>query len=194
MLNGDALVLDIQTEKAFSYGQGFHKAMELESNITKRLPAIFNIPELSVIATEKKLYAELPSGDILSGVIDVVARHDSDDMLILGDYKSGTTYKDMQANVYSYLVKHGYEVNSAGQAKYADKRIWWQEIAGDRDPTHFFFLTLNKKVGKTYNNIIQLSYPKTKEDWASPDATSYTYGLNWIMTIIDDIKENLDIK
>jgi hypothetical protein len=178
MLNGENVELDLRTEKAFSYGQGFHKALELESKSTGKLPAIFKLPDFEVIGTEVKLYKELPSGDILSGVIDVVATQAANKMIVLGDYKSGTHFDEMQANVYQVLVKD---------------HPWWLANVGDIDPTHAAFLCLDKASGDTLNNFIHLTYPTTQEEWDLPNATSYTTGYNWIMTIIDDIKNNLGI-
>jgi hypothetical protein len=179
MLNGDDVTLDLKTEKAFSYGQGVHKALEMESLTTHRLPAIFKLPEFEVIATEQKLYKPMPSGDVLSGVIDVVAKHPTNGMIVLGDYKSGVNYKEMQGYVYHYLVKD---------------HPWWIEHLDNADPTHVFFLTMNKHLNEAYVNISHLSMPKTQEEWDLPDATTYTTGYNWIMTIIDDIKNNLGIE
>lgn len=178
MLNGEDVTLDLRTEKAFSFGQGFHKALEMESIVTKKLPAMFKLPEFEVIGTEVKMYKDLPSGDILSGVLDVVAVHPSNGMVVLGDYKSGTNFSEMQAYIYHALVMN---------------HPWWVEHMGMLEPTHFFFLTANKVLNEGYNNVIHLTYPQNQAEWDAPDATTYTKGYNWVMTIIDEIKTYLEI-
>lgn len=178
MLNGDKVELDLRTEKAFSFGQGFHKALELETKATGKLPAMFKMPDFEVLGEEVKMYTPLPSGDVLSGVIDVVARHKDNGMLLIGDYKSGTSWDEMQACVYHALVQ---------------QHPWWLEHVGDVQPTHGYFFTLDKLTDQTINHAIQLSYPQTEAEWADAAATTYTRGYNWIMTIIQDIKDNLGI-
>lgn len=176
MLNGENIELDLRTEKAFSFGQGFHKALELEANTTHKLPAIFGLPDFKVLGSEVKMYTPLPSGDILSGVIDVVARHTDNGMIVLGDYKSGLGFDEMQACVYHTLIQ---------------QHPWWLEHVGDVQPTHAAFLTLDKKTDTTHNNFIHLSYPQTPEEWSAAGDTTYTRGFNWTMTIITDIKNFL---
>ena len=179
MLSSEPVYHPLALEKAFSFGQGVHKAMELEAQATGKLPAIFKLPDFDVIATEQKLTKELPSGDVLSGILDVVAINPKNGMIMLGDYKSSNSFDELQACVYQYLITD---------------HPWWKEHIGDLKPTHAFFMTLDKKADfKAQNHIIHLTHPKTPEEWAAPDATTYTRGGNWIMTCITEIKEVLEI-
>jgi hypothetical protein len=160
--------------RAMAMGNGYHSAWELESKVTGQLPAMFKIPaELGVVATELKLTKELPDGNTLSGVIDAVLIDPEIPMIILADYKSGLAYDPRQADVYHFLVHDNPQ---------------WKKAVGDFNPSHAMFLCFDKKTGEPENSIIQLSYPKTQREWDLPEATTYTRGINWVMTIIDDIK------
>lgn len=160
--------------RAMSFGRGFHKCLELESNITGVLPAMFGVKiDHGVIATELKMTKEIPTGDTLVGVIDAVAIVPEKEMTILCDYKTGLSYNDMQFSVYQYLVR--------------DNPVWNAAI-GNIYPTHGMALCLDKKTEEVHNTIIQLSYPSKSEDWDMPDATTYTHAINWLCTICEDIR------
>ena len=164
---------ELKRERAMAFGHGAHKMWELESKVTGYLPAIFKIPDFTVIATELKMTKELPTGDTLSGVVDAVAINTDIPMILLVDYKTGTSFNDRQADVYHYLAHDNPE---------------WLEEVGDFLPTHFMFLCLNKKTEQVENTIIQLTYPKNQEEWELPEATTFTRGANWICTVAEDIQ------
>lgn len=163
---------ELKRERAMAYGTGFHKAMELEGKATGLLPAVFGVRDFTVLTTEMYLFKELPTGDVLSGVVDAVAINTELEMVVIVDYKTGTSFDPLQAEVYHYLV-HNHPM--------------WLEKVGQFMPTHAFFMTLDKHTDETDNNIIQFSYPRTSEEWDLPDATTYTRGVNWICTVASEI-------
>jgi hypothetical protein len=168
--------LELKKVRGMAMGNGYHSAWELESKLTGKLPVIFKVPiELNVVATELKLNKELMNGDTLSGVIDAVLINPDIPMVVLADYKSSLSYDPRQAETYQYLVYNNPQ---------------WIEAVGDFNPTHAMYLCLNKKTGEVENSLIQLSYPKTEEDWELPSSTTYTRGGNWILTIINELRND----
>lgn len=162
--------------RAMSFGKGFHKCLEIESNITGVLPSMFDIrTHHGVVATEIKMHKELPTGDTLVGVIDAVAIFPDTEMVALCDYKTGLSFSDMQFYVYQYLTY--------------DNPDWIDKI-GDFCPTHGIALCLDKSTDKPHNTILQLSYPKTELEWELPDATTYTHAVNWLCTVCEDIRSD----
>jgi hypothetical protein len=184
MLCYEDIQYPLKQERAMAYGTGFHKLAELESNITGRLPAIFKLPTFTVLSSEARLQRRLPTGDLLSGRFDAIAVDTDREMVCICDLKTGTGYDDKQADVYSYLVYDEDDVHL---------NPWWLENIGEFPPTHFLFLTFDKKTEETNTVIINLSYPKTDDDWELPEATSYTRGGNWICSVASDIKSHDEI-
>ena len=180
MLNGEDVEAPLKQERAMGFGKGAHFAWELESKATGKLPAIFKLPQFKVIGTEVKLYKKLGDSDWLSGVIDVVAKaHIGDDHIVmLGDYKTGHSSDIWQARTYHYLI-HDSE--------------WWNKNIPDYQPTQFWFLYLDKITGETSTEIVKLTYPETQEEWKLPEATTYTAGANYILTILQEMKAELGI-
>lgn len=180
MINGREIEQPLIIEKAFSFGKGAHLCWELETKVTKKLPVIFKMPEsFEIVATEKKLYKQLNDDDWLSGVIDAVAIGGAGDKQIIAivDYKTGKKVDAWQSSVYHYLV---------------DKNEWWAENIGKK-PTHFMYLNLDKHTGETHTEIIKLTVPEKPEDYESPDATTLTTGENFILTVLSEIKSDLQI-
>lgn len=160
--------------RAMAFGSGFHKALELESQATGELPSLFGINvEHGVVATELKMTKTLPTGDTVVGVIDAVVIVPDQEMVIICDYKTGLSYTDTQFAVYQYLVH--------------DNPVWI-DVVGDFYPTHGMALCLDKATDATHNTILQFSYPKTQDEWDLPDATSFTYAVNWLCTVCEDIR------
>lgn len=180
MISNRDIEYPLIVEKAFAYGKGVHTAWELESKVTGKPPVIFKLPKsFKVIATEQKLHKQLNESDWLVGVIDCVAigKINGETMVALIDYKSGGKTDSWQVCVYHYLV-HQSE--------------WWFENVGT-PPTHFMYLTLDKKTKETTTEIIKLTVPEKKEDYDSPDATTLTAGENFILTVLNDIKTSLEL-
>lgn len=167
-------------EKAFAYGKAAHLCWELETKITKKLPVIFKMPDnFRIVATEKKLYKQLNKDDWLSGVIDAVATGEinGQEVAILVDYKTGGKADRWQSCVYHYLVH---------------QNNWWQENIG-MPPSQFWYLSLDKLSGQTSTEMIKLTVPEKPEDYDSPDATTLTTGENFILTVLSEIKSELEI-
>lgn len=180
MLMNEKVYYDIEREKAFAYGKGCHRVWELESQITGKIPAIFKLPQFKVLATEKKLYKQLTKDDWLVGVIDVIAlgKVFDTEMLILGDYKAGSKGDDWQTGVYHFLTHDNDNL---------------KPLLGDKKPTHFMYMSLDKTTGETKSDIIKLTYPEKEADWEIPDSTTYTKGLNFVHTVLSEIKDQLHI-
>lgn len=180
MINNEEIQQPLIIEKAFSYGNGAHTAWEEETKITKKLPVIFKIKgDFRVVETEQKLYKKINEEDWLSGKIDAIAIGEvkGEKVAILVDYKTGGKVDRWQSCVYHYLV-HGNE--------------WWNENIGI-PPSQFWYLTLDKHTKETSTEIIKLTVPEKPEDYDTPDATTLTTGENFILTVLEDIKNDLNI-
>lgn len=188
MLNGEDILYPAKLERALGYGTGAHDAWQAEAKKTGWLPAIFNNPDVRVVASELHLYKELRPGDWLSGRIDWLGWHQKHKLLIIGDHKTGSGHDNWQVPVYHLLthenLPYGTEKGLLGLGRRAN----------NMSPDQFWYTNFDKINGETSVDIVKLTYPETKEEWEAPDATTYTTGYNWILTVIDDIKNDLGLK
>lgn len=186
MINGEELTYEARRERAFGYGSGAHTAWEMEAKKTGRLPAIFGNQDVRVLGTELKLYKQLRPGDYLVGKIDWLGWHEKYKFLIIGDHKTGMSNDGWQVPVYDLLTRDNLPVINFLTAQGIRKK--------KQNPSQFWYTSMNKLDGSTAIDIVKLTYPETKEEWELPEATTYTKGYNWIMTVLDDIKNDLGIK
>jgi hypothetical protein len=180
MLNNKDIEHPLYIEKAFSYGKGAHTAWEMETKQTGKLPAIFKLPDnFKVIATEKKITKKINETDWLSGKVDAVAIAKIQDKKVgvIIDYKTGSKSDRWQSCVYHYLMHNS---------------PWWNNVVGV-EPGLFIYCTMDKITGDTHNEIIKLTKPESAKDYDAPDATTLTTGENFILTVIEDIKNYLEI-
>lgn len=166
-------------EKAFAYGRAAHFCWELETKITHKLPVIFKLPQFEILGTEVKLYKQLNDDDWLSGIIDAIAKGkvNGKEIILLVDYKTGGKADRWQSCVYHYLVNNN---------------KWWLENIGDQ-PDQFWYLSMDKRTGETRTEITKLTVPEKKEDYDTPDATTLTTGENFILTVLSEMKNELQI-
>ncbi|UOF78711.1 hypothetical protein [Caudoviricetes sp.] len=185
MIAGEDIVYEARRERAFGYGNGAHTAWDLESKITGRLPVVFANQDVKVVATELKLYKRLTENDWLVGKIDWLGIHEKIG-LIAGDHKTGTSHDNWQAPVYHFLT----HVNIRPEIFPFDIDQKIKAVS----PKQFWYTSLDKATNKTVVDIVKLTYPENQEQWELPDATTYTLGYNWIMTILSEIKSELGLK
>lgn len=181
MIAGEDIVYEARRERAFGYGNGAHTAWELESRATRKLPIIFGNQDIRVLAVERKLYKQLTKDDWLVGKIDWLGWHEKHNYLIAGDHKTGMSHDNWQAPVYHFLC-------------HDNESLHYPTSFMEYNPAQFWYTGLDKITGKTYIDIVKLTYPETREEWELPDATTYTLGYNWVMTILSEIKNELGLK
>lgn len=180
MINNKEIEYPIKIHEAFGYGKGAHKAWQEETKVTGNFPAIFKIDNsFRVIATELKLRKQINEEDWLSGIIDVVAvgEINEQEIIVMADYKTGAKADRWQSAVYHYLIQNN---------------KWWEENIKVQ-PKQFWYLSMDKADGTTSTEIIQLTVPERPEDYDTPDATTLTMGENFVQTVLDDMKNELNL-